>query len=802
MFRQFRRNPWFAAAAVASLALGLGSATAAWGVVEALLLRSPVGIGEADRVVDLGRTVGGRGFDSFSYPEIGDLRERATTLASVAAWGVEPMSLASGGAGERVVAMAVSPSYFDVMGLGAAIAGRYFGAEADVAPGAHPVAVLGHRTWLERFGGERSVIGRTILLNRHPFEVVGVAPAGFHGHQAGVEPDVYVPILMMGVVRSRVANFDARRSSWVRAVARLAPGATVESADADVKRVFDGLRPLDPALYEHRSAAAVPLRAMPGAVRPEATTFLGLLLGLVGLVLLVTCANVAGMLLARGAAREKEIAVRLAIGAGRGRLVRHLLGESLALFVVGGAAGLLLAVWILRALSAAALPGPVPIRLDFAPNLGVFAAGLGVALLAGTLFGLAPALQSTRPDLVSALKGVAGTASRARLRRAFVAAQVGLSLALLLAAGLFLRSLQRAGSIDAGFDGAGVQTVAFDLSIDGYDRDRGLAALDRLLEEARALPGVEAAGLAQDLPLDLGINETSFYPEDGAGTDTDGSLGAAFVVASDGYLEALRIPVLRGRAFEAADRPASARVVLVSGAFADRVWPGDAAVGKRLRFASRDGELRTVVGVVADVKQQSHMESAQPTVYLPVAQSYQSALTLVARSATGAPPAARALIDAIRRVDPALSLTSPATLNEITAIGLLPQRLASFVATTLGLLAALLAALGVYGIVAYQVARRAREIGIRTALGAGRRQTVRHVVAGGVRLAAPGLAVGVAAGLAIGRVARGFILGVTPADPLVFLVAPAAMLAVLLAATWTPAHRASRIEPMSALRAE
>jgi predicted permease len=801
-FRFLRQRPLFGGVAILSLAVGLGANTAIFSVVNALLIRAPAGMAEPDRVVEIGRTDGGRGFDTFSYPELIAMREQAGPLESIAGWTSRPLSMSTGGPGERVMGMVASHNYFEVMGVRPHL-GRFMAADEDAAPGAGAVAVLSYRFWMERFGGNPAIVGTDIDINRRAFTVVGVASPEWRGHVFGLDPDIYMPLTMMAVAQPGFDEFGELRASWLMAVGRLAPVATVEQADASVRTVVSRLA--DPSVDERyrRSAGAIPIGLVPGAGRGPVTAFFGLILGVVGLVLLITCANIAGMLIARATAREREIAIRLAIGAGRTRLIRQLLAESVVLFAIGGAAGLLLAKWLTAILSATRLPIPVRLDLDFAPDLNVLVAGMAVALVTGLLFGMVPALQATRPSLVAALKREAATGhGRAgRTRRVFVAAQVALSVVLLVAAGLFLRSLQQAAAIDAGFDPAGVDIVAFDLSIDGYDEQRGQAFLDDVLARIRDMPGVRGAAFAIDLPLDLGSHGSPVFPEGWNAAAGTSGMGTAFNVVSEGYFETLSIDIERGRSFENGDREGSVPVVIVSRTFAERAWPGDDPVGRRVRD-NANTDWMTVVGVASDVKNQMLSEEPEPMIYYPVRQRYRPAALLVVRGDAAAGRTTDAMLATLRDVDPALSLDLPQRLEAYTAIGILPQRIGAIITASLGVIALLLSAIGVYGVIAYMVSQRTREIGIRVALGARRADLVRLVLRGGLALALPGLGIGLLLAFGVSRVMRGFILGVAPGDPVTFLLMPAILLAAIVLASLGPARRASAVEPLKALRTD
>lgn len=802
--RSLRKRPLFALVAITSLAVGVGANTAIFSVANTFFLQPIPGVEAMDRTVELGRTTGGRGFDSFSYPDFTDIREQVPALDEVAAWRMNQVSYSTGGEGERMMSMLVSANYFDALGV-RPVVGRAFTAREDEGIGEHPVVVLDWRVWQDRFGGDRSVVGTRITLNRRPHTVVGVAPRDFGGHMLGLRPAFYVPFLQGPLLSDdvRKENFDNRRASWFQAIGRLAPGATVEQADAQARTLFRRLAEEYPDSNARRGVSVIPLGPIPGGGRGPMQGFLALLGGFVALVLLVTCANLAGMFLARSVAREKEIAVRLALGSGRTRLVRQLVTESLVVFLLGGAAGTALAFWAVSRVSLADLPTPVPLELNLRPDTLVLVFGLAVALVAGLASGLVPALQATRPDLVPVLKDDSGSGGsrRSRLRRFFVGAQVATSLVLLVGAALFLRSLQRADRVNAGFDPAGVYTASLNLSMEGYEREEGLAFIRRLTERLEGLPGAESAALSIDLPLDMGAHGTGVVPEGLEGAD-DPYVGVDFNYVSPGYFRTMRIPLLRGRAFEDRDGPEAPGVALVSRTAAREIWPDREPLGRRMRFGSTDGPWVTVVGVVEDVKNQMITDRPEPFVYLPLAQAYDPAVNVLVRAAGERARVAPLLRQAILAEDPSVSLGSVLSVAQVTGLGTLPQKIGAGLSTGLGVLALFLSGLGLYGVVAFLVAQGTREIGVRMALGASRRRVLFTVVRNALGLALPGLVVGGILALALAQGMRGFLLGVSPLDPPAYLAVVGALLVMILVAGLVPARRASRIHPMEALRYE
>ncbi len=806
--RALRKRPLFAVVAAGSLAIGIGANTALFTAVNTLLFSKPSGIPAADRVVELGRARDGSGFDTFTYPDFQDVREGASALQAAAAYQLETVAVSSGEEGVRTNAIYVSPAYFDVLGLAPA-RGRFFTADEDQGPDEHAVAVISWDFWQSRLAGDPGVVGSTVRLNRHPYTVVGVTPQGFKGHQFAFRPDVMLPLMQYPSMHEGQNLFDARNSSWIMVLGRLGPDATVDELNQQLDAVSTRLQGAYPDTNARRSFRAIPFGPVPGPARAIVRTFLGVLMAFVTLILLVTCANVAGMFLARATARSREVAVRLALGAGRGALLRQLTVEALLVFLVGGAVGYAVAAWATGLLRPGLLPVPIPLDFEISPDARVLFFSLAATLVTGLVFGLLPALQATRVSIVSALRdgGTRGAAAAgsSRLRRIFVAGQVGLSLVLLVAAGLFLRSLQRAGQVETGFDPSGAYMTGVDLAMEGYDDETGPTFQRRLVESLAARPEVEAAALATDLPLDMGRRSTVAVPEGWSSASGDPGLGVDFNQVSAAYFDALRIPVLQGRAFNEADAAGSERVAVVSRAFAERAWPGEQAVGRTLDFGSFDAdraEQLRVVGVVEDVKNGMITDQPEPFVYTALAQDYQAATQVVVRFRPGASGAGGLLRQWVLELDGGLSLTAVVSLERYTAIGVLPQRLAAGITSALGLLALLLAGLGVYGVVAFSVAQRTREIGVRMALGAGQGRVVRQVLRAGLWLALPGLAVGALLALGASQVLRSMLLGLSPFDPVALGGVAALLIGVVGLATWLPARRAASVAPAEALRSE
>jgi putative ABC transport system permease protein len=811
--RLARRQPLFAITAVASLAIGIGATTTIFTIANGLLLRPPSGVADPGRLVDIGR-VDRWQIDNTSYPTYLDVRDRATAFTDVYAYRFEPqpMSLNAGPVGqgardgaERVYGGIVSSNYFSVLGVKPQ-AGRLFAA-ADDRSGPAYLAVLSDRLWADRFARDRAIVGRTVDLNGHPFLVVGVAPAGFQGTTV-LAPDLWVPMTTAADAMPRGGSLLlTRRAVWLLMGARLKPGVAVGQATAELHLIAQALAREYPRENAGQDLRAVALSAFPGRIRPVAA-FVGLLMVIVSLVLAIACTNVTAVLLARAAARRREIAVRLAIGAGRGRLVRQLITETLLLFAAGAALGIVLAR-LMTSLLLSLLPTlPVPLSVGLGVDWRVLAFTAGVALAAAILSGLVPGLQAARVDVVAGLKAD-GASGRLRigLRQALVVGQVALSLVLVVAAGLFGRALQRAGSIDPGFDPHGVELASVDLSLAGYTETTGPDFAATLLDRVRALPQVQAATLAVILPLGGdalgmgGLQVPGYSPPSGRMY-----LDADWNVVEPGYFAAMRMPLARGRDFTPADGPDAPSVAIVNETAAREWWGGRDPIGQAM--LQQDGPPDTtkmrrllVVGVARDAKYRFHSDAPRPFVFVPLAQQYLPRVWIVARTRTGGRLAAE-LRATVAAANPNLPIVTSETLEDYAAFGLVPQRVAGSLAGSLGVVGLLLAAFGVYGATAYAVARRTRDIGIRMALGAGRGDVVALVLRQGMALVAIGVAIGFGLAAPGASLLGSLLIGVPPLDPFTFGGAGLLFALIGLAACYVPARRAVGISPLEALRQE
>jgi predicted permease len=806
--RRLLKSPGFTLIAVASLALGIGANTAIFSLVNTVLLR-PLPVAKPERLVSVSVLGKDDSMLAFSYPTYKDYRDRSgDVLAGLFAERLAPMSLSRAGDNERVWGYLVSGNYFEVLGVAAA-RGRTFTSDEDRTALSAPVAVISHACWKRRFGADPSVVGRDVLLNGHPFRVVGVMPEGFAGTEIIYTPEVWVPMTMQAWIEPGNEWLERRGTQNIFAVGRLKDGVTAEQAQASLNLLAAQVGREYPDTNEGQKIILVPPGFIVPQLRGAVVGFAAVLTGTLGLVLLIACTNLANLLLARASARRKEIALCVALGASRWRVMRQLLTESLLLALAGGATGLLLAVWILGAVAAYRPPLDIPVWIEAGVDWRVLLFALGASLLTTLLFGLAPALQATRTDLVPALKDVASQAgrTRSRLRSALVVAQVTLSLVLLVAAGLTLRALARLQTTSPGFEVEHGLVASYDLGLQGYDEARGRDFQRRLLERVRALPGVRAASLTDLFPLSLNYTSNDVYIEGrpgGRGANVPISMVAS---VEHGYFDAMGISVVAGRPFDERDDERSPRVVVVNETFARRFFPGAdparEAVGKRMSFSGDNGPWAEIVGVAKDGKYWTIGEAPQMFVYSPSAQSYTSTGTLVVRTTGGDP---RALVPAlnaeVRAIDQALPLFDVKTIEEHMGVSLFPARVAAALLGGFGLLALLLAAMGVYGVVSYAAAQRTREIGIRMALGARGRDVLRLVAGRGMLLVGLGVCLGLAGALALTRFMEGLLYGVSATDPLTFALVAALLLGVALVACLVPARRATKVDPMVALRYE
>jgi predicted permease len=805
--RMLARSKGFTLVAVLSIALGIGVNTTIFTFVNTALFR-PLPVPRAGELVRLWDG------QASSYPDYTAYRDESGVFAGLAAYTQRSMSLTSGAETEQVWGEIVTGNYFDVLATPPA-QGRGFLPEEDRTPGTHPVAVISDRLWKRRFNADPGVIGKTILLSNHSFTIIGIAAENFAGATIVSPPDLWVPMMSVPLVQPGSQSLTSPDDGWLAIMGRLKPGVTLTQAQAAVSTIASRLhqarlaRHSEPEGAVSREATIVPARGLmpPPEGRTTILFVVGLLMTVVSLVLLVACANVANMLLARAAARRKEIAVRLALGASRWRVVRQLLTESLLLSIAGGAAGLLLALWSADLLQSILPQEASGIRstLDTSPDVRVFAYTFLLSVLTGVVFGLVPALQASKPNLVPALKDESVGFSRRRLslRNALVVAQVAVSLLLLIAAGLFIRNLQNTQHAEPGFEIDNALMMSFDLGLANYNEARGKVFEEQLLERVRAVPGVSSATLAEWVPLGGARSVSPLYvegePTEAAQFDED-SLLSHNTIGLD-YFKTMGITLVRGRDFNNQDSATGTDVIIVNETLARRIAPDGNAIGKRIRMDSKGGYLE-VVGIARDIKYNQLAERPLFYGYIPLAQRYRPAMTLLART-TGEPEAFINRVRAeVKTLDANLPLTNVKTMQEHLRAPLAPAKMLAWLSSAFGVLALLLAATGLYGVMAYLVSGRTREFGIRVALGARGTDVLRLVLAEGLALVGIGILFGLLASLAVTRVLRSVLYGVSPTDPATFAGVALVLAAVTLVACYIPARRATKIDPMIALRYE
>ena len=801
-FRMLARNPGLTAAAILSLAIGAGATTTVFTLVDSLLLRPLPGVAAPDRLVNLfrreeGETRAGGGFPLAVYR---DYRDANSVLGGLAVYTDRALSLSRGGESQLVAAQIVSGNYLSVLGARPA-RGRFFLPEEDRTTGTHAVAMVSDALWRRKLGGDPSLVGSRLILNGIPFTVVGIAPAGFGGTFFGFVYDVWIPTAMADPVLQRT-DLQQRRTVWLEAVGRLRPGVSLPTAQAALNTIARRLARQYPE-DRRREILLTPVTGYDQELHGGVVAILAVLLALAGSVLVIACANVASMLLARAVGRRREIAIRLAMGMSRRGLVAQLLAEGLLLALPAGGAGVLLAGWGVELMRRFEPPVGIPLVLDFHLDLRVLAFTLAVALLSGLAFGLVPAAQALKPDLAGALADSSRIAGGrgSRLRNAFVAGQVAVSLLLLVTAGLFLRALQQAGAANPGFDPRRVEVLSLDPSVLGMDASRAAGFFQRLRDRIEGLPAVQAVSLADSTPLGLGnlfggkrtaIEVAGRQPAPGKE-----AFEVEYSVIGTRYFEALRIPLLRGRDFTTADREGTRRVAIVNQTLAGHFWPGEDPIGKRFVRDAHDVE---VVGLARDSKYTRVNEQPREFLYLPCLQVPSARLSLFVRTAGEPSAMAPALRREVRQQAPNLPILSLMTMQESIAVSRLPQRIAATVASLLGLTGLLLAAVGIYGVISYSVAQRRHEFGIRMAVGATHGSVLRLVVRQGLLLALAGVAVGSVAAFAASRLLASLLLGLDPSDPLAFAGVALLLLLTATAASLLPAQRAMHTDPLVALR--
>ncbi|MCP4903103.1 MAG: ABC transporter permease [bacterium] len=798
--RKLRSNPGFTTAAVVCIALGIGANTATFSIADALLFRSS-SFTEPNRIVRLFiNWSSGLEHASFSYPDFVDLAERNDVYEGLVAEALRPFHLSTGENNERVWGSIVSGNYFSLLGVNLSL-GRGFSAEEDSTPGTHPVTVLSYGLWQSRFAGASDIVGSEIALNGRTFTVIGVTEEGYLGSNSGIATALWVPMMMQRELLPGNDLLNMRGSHWISPViGRLKPGVTPEQALAASNAVMAGLTEEFPDSNEGKTIElfADAESSLHPMVRGGFTGFMALVFVVVGFILVLACANIAGLLLSRFAAREKEISVRLALGVGRGRLIRQLFAESLVLALIAGLFGLALALVLVRLVGSFSPPGDFPFELDLALNLRVLGFTFVAALVTGVLFGLAPAFSAARLDFSEVLReGASSTGTRiSRVRQVLVIGQLALSLMLLVGAGLAMRGLDNARKLDVGFDPDNQIVGVLDLGLQGYDEAKAKEFRRAIRERVESWPDVQAMGFAEVIPMHLTSQQNGAVPDGFEVPDGKDNPSIDYNVVDHTYFEAMGIPILRGRSFTEMDDSESTSVLIVNQAFVDRFWPGEDPIGKHVRTRGDDHE---VVGMVPTGKYFSIGEDPKPYMYYSFEQFYRG--TSVIHIRTEGNPAQRfaALRNEVRQLDETLPVSDLETMHSALGLALLPARMAAGVVSAFAVLALLLASVGLYGVIAYSVNQRTREFGIRMALGAQAADVLRLVVRRASTVTVIGLGVGLVGGALLAMGMSKVLYGVDAFDLVAYGSASIALAIVALAATLWPASRAARVSPVEAL---
>jgi predicted permease len=811
-FRTLTKNPGFAIIGIVTLALGMAANTTIFSVVNGLILR-PMAVPHPEQMTVLAlQQAGTTGLQTFSYPDFLDLRSQSASVGDLITYRVSLAGLSVEGRGDHCIISRVSNNYFPVLGITPAV-GRLILPTEGITPGSDPIIVLGYSYWQKRFAGDPGVVGKHVEMNGHPATIVGVTPKGFYGTYAMLNMDAYVPLSATFTEELGTPVNDTwtkREMRRLTVLARLKPGVDLKQAQASLNVVAKRLSDQHPDVDKDISVLVFPEKL----ARPEPDsdnslpTVAFIFIALSSLVLLVACFNVANVLLVRATVRQREMAIRAAMGAGRGRLVRQYLTESLLLALLGGGAGLLLASWAAGFLSSLSLGTSLPIQFDFRPDGRVYLFAFAAVVLTGLIVGIVPALRIARTD-VSAILHEGGRSSSDGPRRQFarntlVVAQVAGSLVLLIVAGLFVRSLGKAQNINLGFDPDQILNLSTDVSGLGYPEARGREFYRDLETRVRALPGVVSETQAFTVPLGyISADEVVTIP----GHPNEPGKQPPSIESNSvtpGYFQTLRMPLLRGRDFTEADSPTAPQVAVISEAMAKKFWPAEDALGKTFFIKDNPPKPIEVIGVIQDAKYRDITEEPQPIFYQPLAQNYVPMRTIHIR--TSVPPESLAVQveQQINELAPGLAVSEVQDMRHALqgANGFFFYSFGAQVTGVLGLLGLILAVVGIYSVVSYAAARRTQEIGIRIAMGAAPGDILRMVLRQGLSVVGIGLALGLAISLAGTRVLNGFFVGIKPSDPVTFVAVVLLLTAIALFACWIPARRATRIDPLIALRHE
>jgi macrolide transport system ATP-binding/permease protein len=806
------KNPGFTTVAVLALALGIGANSTIFSLANSVFLR-PLPVPQSNRLVWLFTERD----DNVSYPDYLDYSHQTDIFSGVLAYDWVALNMGSSGQADRVQGDLVSANYFDVLSVNVE-RGRSFLPEEDQTPGAAPVAVISHALWQDHFGSDQNVIGKRVVLNGQQFTIVGVAPVGFVGTEEAFPRDVWVPLSMGAQLRSGIMGAGGnqnpltdRNARWFTTMARLKPDVSLQQAQSRMDYLAAQLASAYPETNANRHITVY----VAGNGRPIFRTMLlpvtWILLATVGLILLIACANVANLLLARSTARRKEIAIRLALGASRGRLVRQLMTESVLLALLGGCGGLVLSFWITNLLMALKPSVPLPININVHTDWRVLVFTFFFSLLAGIIFGLVPALQASKPDVVPVLKDERSAFGHRRnafsVRNILVIAQVAMSLVVLVAAGLFLRSLRNAQAISPGFEATQVLGMSLDTGAQGYDETKSRLFYEQLVNRVQALPGVKSASIAQYAPLSYLYAPALAVPTIVEGHEPSAGENPPMIgknTVGPNYFQTLGIPLLRGRDFTAEVQQDTPSVVIINETMARRFFANEEPLGRRLKVMRRGGQPVScqIIGVVGDSKYLSLGEDPRPYMFFHFQQNSWPVMTLLVRADGNPKNLIAAIRHEVKTLDDNLPPFNVVTLAENLDISLFPARFGALLLGGFGVLALVLATVGIYGVMSYSVSQRTHEIGIRMALGAQVNNVLKLVVGQGMVLALVGMAIGLAGAFAVTRVVKNLLYGVSATDLATFAVVALLLFVVALLACYVPARRATKVDPLVALRYE
>ena len=808
--RMLLKNPGVTLVSIVTLAFGIGANTAIFSAVSAFLMR-PLSTPNASELIRPLEISDDRGVtDEMSYPDFLDYRNQSTSFTGLTAEDMLQVAIDSENQNDVIWGQVVSANYFDVLQVTPAM-GRGFLPDEDKTVGANPVVVLSHSFWQRRLASDSNIIGKSVQLNNRAYQVIGIAPETFLGTKFALQLDFWVPISMAEELRRNPGILNERGSHWMNVIGRLKPGVSIAQASAEMSAIAARLNQAYPD-YRANTTQAKVMTEVEGRFEEDSAVFKSagaIAMAIVGLILLIACANVANLMLARAAARRKEIGIRLALGANRARLIRQLLTESMLLSVLGGGLGLLLAFWVTDLMQ-----GFVPV-LEYNIVTNFFALDsraliftLVITLGTGLIFGLAPAWHSSNPDVVPVLKGDPEAASRGKrraftLRNALVVAQVSLSLVVLVCGGLFIKSFRKAQTMDPGFDNRNGLLLSLSPTLIGYEEEQARGFYRQAIERVSHVPGVEAAAFTRTLPLGDSSNSSGPILKEGE-TLARGTAGRNIMnnVVSAGYFKTMQIPFVEGRDFDDRDQPKTQRVIIINQQMAQILWPGESAVGKRIFIGAESRNALEVVGVVKTGKYRNLAEDPKPFFYYTMGQLRPTTMALVVRGSTDPRSLVGAIRGQIQALDRRVPIFAIKTMAEHMTYALWAPSMAATFSLAFGVLAILLSAVGLYSVMAYVVSQRTREVGIRMALGADRGDVMKMITQQGMRLAAIGVGIGLVLSLALAQVLSSLLIGVSGYDVPTFILVPVLLAVVALVACYLPARRATKVDPLVALRYE